>query len=322
MVDFRYHLVSIVAVFLALAVGIVVGTTALNGPVLDDLNARVQGLTDDKRTLEEDVRTAQGQVEAQQAAVADVAPVVVPGRLARQRVLLVSGPDAPAQAREDLVPLLTAAGAEVTGQVRLQPALLDPASGALLTDLVAAAAVAGEPAPEGEPVDQAAQQLASVLVREPGTEGGQPAAEVERVLAAYAGEDLLEVDGAVSQPATAVVVLVGAPPASTEGEEAEAAAVRTRALLGLARALDARSGGAVVAGPVDAGAEGGVLQALRDDAGAAEDVASVSGVETPIGRLATVLALAEQIAGGSGAYGTGPGAEVPLPELAAAPTGG
>ena len=31
MIDFRYHIVSIIAVFLALAVGIVVGTTALNG---------------------------------------------------------------------------------------------------------------------------------------------------------------------------------------------------------------------------------------------------------------------------------------------------
>ena len=40
MVDFRYHLVSIIAVFLALAVGIVVGTAALNGPVLDSLRGK------------------------------------------------------------------------------------------------------------------------------------------------------------------------------------------------------------------------------------------------------------------------------------------
>ena len=33
MIDFRYHLVSIVAVFLALAIGLVVGSTALNGPL-------------------------------------------------------------------------------------------------------------------------------------------------------------------------------------------------------------------------------------------------------------------------------------------------
>ena len=37
MIDFRYHLVSIVAVFLALAIGIVVGSTALKPAVLTGL---------------------------------------------------------------------------------------------------------------------------------------------------------------------------------------------------------------------------------------------------------------------------------------------
>ena len=39
MISFRYHIVSIVAVFLALALGIVVGTPALNGPITKDLLA-------------------------------------------------------------------------------------------------------------------------------------------------------------------------------------------------------------------------------------------------------------------------------------------
>ncbi len=34
MIDFRYHLVSIVAIFLALAIGIVFGSTALRGTLL------------------------------------------------------------------------------------------------------------------------------------------------------------------------------------------------------------------------------------------------------------------------------------------------
>ena len=39
MIDFRYHLVSIVAVFLALAIGIVLGSTELQGHTIDALNA-------------------------------------------------------------------------------------------------------------------------------------------------------------------------------------------------------------------------------------------------------------------------------------------
>ena len=41
MIDFRYHLVSIVAVFLALAIGIVLGSTELQGTTLD-VAARVE----------------------------------------------------------------------------------------------------------------------------------------------------------------------------------------------------------------------------------------------------------------------------------------
>jgi hypothetical protein len=37
-IDFRYHLVSIVAVFLALAIGIVLGSTELQGPTYNFLN--------------------------------------------------------------------------------------------------------------------------------------------------------------------------------------------------------------------------------------------------------------------------------------------
>ncbi len=36
MIDFRYHLVSLIAVFLAVALGIVIGTTALNNPISAD----------------------------------------------------------------------------------------------------------------------------------------------------------------------------------------------------------------------------------------------------------------------------------------------
>ena len=41
MIDFRYHLVSIVAVFLALAVGVVLGSATLNGPITKELRKSV-----------------------------------------------------------------------------------------------------------------------------------------------------------------------------------------------------------------------------------------------------------------------------------------
>ena len=88
---------------------------------------------------------------------------------------------------------------------------------------------------------------------------------------------------------------------------------RQRAVLTLARALDDRSSGVVVAGPVSSADQGGLLQALRSDNDLREQVSSVDAADTPYGRVAVVLALGEQRTGGAGRYGEGPGSEAAVP---------
>ena len=51
LIDFRYHLVSIVSIFMALAVGIVLGAGPLEGELGDTLNKEVAGLRQDKADL-------------------------------------------------------------------------------------------------------------------------------------------------------------------------------------------------------------------------------------------------------------------------------
>ena len=58
MINFRYHVVSLTAVFLALAIGLVVGTAALNGPVADSLNNQVTSLRKDNTQLRDTVSSA------------------------------------------------------------------------------------------------------------------------------------------------------------------------------------------------------------------------------------------------------------------------
>ena len=55
MINFRYHVVSLTAVFLALAIGLVVGTAALNGPVADALKEQVNALRKDNQQLRDQV---------------------------------------------------------------------------------------------------------------------------------------------------------------------------------------------------------------------------------------------------------------------------
>ncbi len=93
MIDFRYHLVSLIAVFLAVALGIVIGTTALNNPISADIEARVDQLEQDKRQLEDTTRALTTQVESADAFEQAVAPGLVEVTLAYIRVVVVAAGD-------------------------------------------------------------------------------------------------------------------------------------------------------------------------------------------------------------------------------------
>lgn len=305
MVDFRYHLVSIIAVFLALTVGIVVGTTALNGPVLDGLKTSVASLTGDKRSLEGNVLDLRRQSAAQDDFTRLVAPAVLKHVLDNRRVLVMSTPDAPDDVRTNLLAAVRTAGATVTGDVRMRPALVEPTGSATVADVVAATAPAALDLSAGTPADKAATELAAALAT---ASGGLSSAAAQSVVAGFTGAGLLDVAGrSVGGSATLVLVVTG-PPKVDGGTDA-----RNAAVLSFLKAFDAPSG-VVVAGPAASADSGAVLSALR---GSSLDgrVSSVDDADGPQGVVAAVLALAEQFDGGAGSYGTGRGASAAAPQL-------
>lgn len=315
MIDFRYHLVSVIAIFLALALGIVVGTTALNGDILDRLRASNKQVIAEKRSLESTVEQLRTEVTRRDDVSAAVAARAVSGRLSGQRVLVVTAPGASTDQVDEVTELVERAGGESGGIVRLRSDLLDPAKGQVLDDLVSSVAPAGLTLPEGSPADRASALLAAGLVRTPGADPLSSDA-VGKIVGAFTSADLIDVQGGAGQAdrATLAVVIVDDGP---RRELDEAAAARQRAELVLARTLDSRSAGVVVAGPVTAAEPGGLLKAVRDDDALSDAVSSVDGWESPTGRVAVILALAEQAAGGAGRYGSGPGAQAGAPRAAA-----
>lgn len=314
MVDFRYHLVSIIAVFLALALGIVVGTTALNGALLDSLKGSIETLTTDKRQLESTISSLRDQAASDEVLAERVAPAAVQDRLAGRRVVLVAAPDAAGSLVDGLVPLLEAAGATVTTTVRLRPDLVDPAKQGDLDALVRRVAPAGVDLSAPTPTARAAVELAAALMA-PVPEDGLRAEVAAGVLTAYVEDDLLDLAGEPGAPAELAVVVVGGPSGAPAGSQDGDQLARTEALLTFAAALDVAGSGAVVAGPVEATEPGGVLRALQDDSRLSQRVSSVDGIDRPQGRLAVVYALQEQRRGGTGRYGTGPANQGPLPSL-------
>ncbi|GAC1324359.1 MAG: copper transporter [Mycobacteriales bacterium] len=308
MIDFRYHIVSIVAIFLALTIGIVVGTTALNGPVLDDLRGRVSVQAKDKRNLEAQVRTLQGQVGSDQAFVSSVAPLLVTGRLAGQRVVVLSAPGASDSIRDGLVSELKLAGAQVTARVRVRSDYVSPDKAAVLDDLVARLAPAGLALPGGTVGERAGAELAAALVAAPDRRNSLSADAAATVLAGFQSAGMVSVEGDTTMATLAVLVVA---PAADKASPAETEAVRS--LVALAGALDGRGSGAVLAGPREAATGGGAIAVLRADPRLSGAVSTVDGADSAVGAVAVVFSLRAQLRGEAGQYGSGPGATAPFP---------
>jgi len=313
MVDFRYHLVSIIAVFLALALGIVVGTTALNGRLLDGLRGSINTLTAEKRELEAAVGDLRGQTSADDRLVEQLGPGAVAGVLDGERVVLVNAPNAPAGVADALEPLLQQAGATVSGQVGLRPDLLDPDKREVVARVVAEVAPAGVDLTSEDPVEQAGQELGAALLRPAGGGEGISAAAADSVLAGFQDLDLIDLGRDLGARATLAVVVTGTPATSADPS---LPAQRVQGLLSVTRALDEAGRGAVLVGPLAASDPGGALAALRADGGLSERVSSVDGADRAPGRLSAVFALREQAAGAAGRYGSGPGSDGALPSPA------
>ncbi len=299
MIDFRYHVVSIVAVFLALGIGIIVGTTTLNGPILDDLQGRTNNLARSNSNLEQEIESLQQQNADEQTFAEAAQPYAVAGLLAGQSVTVVSTPGLSADIRKQAEAALRAAGASVAADVQLRDQYVDPAQDALLGSLAGRLAGPDVTLPEGTGAQRAAAQLASVLVHKPDATPAT-ADDLAGTLAAYTDGQLLAVHGENPRPGTTALLLVGSAPAEPKTQAATDSAV-----VALARELDQASAGAVVALTTAAATgDGNVLDAITHDGGFSDHVSTVPSADLPSGRTAAVFALAGQLAGKAATFDT------------------
>jgi len=317
MIDFRYHVVSIIAVFLALGTGIVLGSTALDRPIIDDLKRRTTGLAEDKAQLQERIEGLEKKVDDDDAFATAVGTVLLPGRLTGQRVSVVSLPGANGEVRDSVVNAVRSAGGRISAQLRLLPRFIDPDAAAEIDDLVTTLATGISP-PVGT-VPRAAAELAAALDADGSPDAGAVPAKTTRLVSGFREAGLITVDGnAPVRPGDLVVFVLG-PPAGDTGEMEKAAADRARRSLVDVITAFAGQGAVVLAAPPAASEDGSLLKAVRDDAGLAAKLSSVDTAGTPNGTIATVLTLADAVRREFGHYGSGPGAEAPLPALEPTP---
>ena len=298
MIDFRYHVVSIVAVFLALAIGIVLGSTELQGTTIDVLRNTSQQIKNQyDATHARNVELNQ-QVTADQAVAQAGEARLLDGLLTGQRVVVVNAPGASGSVGTGVTKALRDAGATVAGQVNLQPKLLDASQNnqQFLTQLVQQLAAPGAVPSNGTALQQAAKLLGSAILTKStdpngSTTGGSPGTSARTILEGYAQAGLLSISGQPSVPATLAVVIT--PSSAPDGGVSDPA---NQGLITLAQQLDTVGLGTVVAGSAGGSGSGSAIDALRGSA-AAGQISTVDYADTVTGQIVTVWALAEALAG-------------------------
>lgn len=293
MISFRFHLVSLTAIFLALALGIVLGTTVVERATVSVLESRIKSVRTDAAHARAERDIVAGRLSNADRFHAELESQILAGRLDGVRVLIITADTVPGNVADALRTDLNAAGAVNAGAISLGDDWNDGDTKARHAMVEAAGVTTGSSA---EIRQRAAEKLASELAV-----GGGPTLR-GLVEAGFVRSSVVEVD-TVPGPETRFVVL-GNTPGNLFAEP-------------LARALGVAAASRVVVaemGP-ELDAKLVLIGALREQRGPAK-LSTADHVDTPAGRIATTLALAALGRGVTGDFGTAAGADRTVPAAA------
>ncbi len=331
MIDFRYHLVSIVAVFLALAIGIVLGSTELQGPTYNFLShttAKLQNQLDQASSQRD---AAQQQVSEDELYAQAVEPAVLRDLLTGQRLLIVTEPGAQSSVVGGIMTAASDAGAKVTGQINLASKFFDTSGttqDSLNTTTQAVAQTANITLNTSATYQQQAAQLiaseilttsaGSTSAGSPGSQsaGGDQVVNAGTMLQAYAESQFLSTTGQPATPATlAIVVTPQNAPSDGNADQLD------QVLIPVVQELAAKSSATVVVGSSSGSGAGSPIAVLRSN-NVSNQVSTVDDADLVSGQTVAIQALAARLTTGKvGSYGfTANGATAIAPSPAPTPT--
>ncbi len=298
MISLRQHAISLIAVFLALALGLFLGS----GFIGDRVNQLTGTDRDRLGTVEEERDALSRQVNADNGFINGVTPALIGGRLDRKSVLVVTAPDAGEADVEAVKGLLNDSGASFSGQIALATNLVRDENAAKLATVIDQSIPSGQQlrtdyTDSGSRVGDLLG--ATLLLRD----GAQPVPEQQRgtVLQTLSEGGFIDYAAGTVKPADLVVVITGGALPADSGAQGQ--------LVGrLAAAMAQRAQGGVLAGREGSADGGAAIAVIRSDPGLGKSLSTVDDVNAQTGQVTVVLALGAESDGRSGAYGTGAGA--------------
>jgi Copper transport outer membrane protein, MctB len=322
-INFRFHLVSLVAVFLALALGVVMGSTVIDRAIVDRLSSQIDSVKKRADEQRAENRTLRDQIKGLETFIAQSQPQVIGRRLNQVPVTVVAVRGVPAEDVKGATDILRSAGALVSGVLWIEDGFSAADPGAR-TKLVQAMGDSGLATADLRQV--ALEALGHRLATGARvTTISTPAPSAIDTLVALSEAGLVSFDtlggGAVSLDSwptagTRMLVVDGTqahPPPGT----------LTLPILRAAAAAGGRLALAEVFRPTaTVKARGAVVRGVRDDAALSRVISTVDDLDELRGQVALTLAVQELGTGAAGHYGEGPGASSQLPTPEAAPPEG
>ena len=297
MLDYRYHALSLAAVLLALAVGVVIGVAIGDSNLVSSAKSGiVHDLSTEVNAAQHQAGQLRAQLSAEQAFTGDLYPIAVHGLLARRAVGLVFFGGASDRVNGLVRDAVTQAGGDLTTVVGVREPL-DLAGLARASSGSVFAALGREGSPAGQML---VERFGVILGRQLASGGALVNRElISRVrgglFSAFDGQ-LSKLDG---------LVVMRTEPTGMTGEQLQLAAAFQAGLI---------DGVADVGVPV-VGVELTSTQPSQVPWYGARDMSSVDDLQVTAGQAALIYALA----GSRGAFGTKPSADSLLPNIAAGP---
>jgi hypothetical protein len=298
--------ISLAAVFLALAVGVMLGSGLLSNTLLSglrddkhELQNQITKLTDNKNQLNEQLSAA-GNFDAQ------MTPRIVRDALAGKSVVMFRTPDAVNDDVDAVAKTVTAAGGTVSGTITLTDEFVDANAAEKLLSVVNSPVLPAGRQLSTKAVDQGSQAgdlLGISLLR-----GRDPAVppvddnQRDTVLATLRDTGFVAVGNQHIGVADSAVIVTG-------GALGDDAGNRGSTVARFAAGMAPHSMGTVLVGRNGSASGTAAVAVVRSDAGLGGAVSTVDDIDSQAGRITSVLAL-QQLAGGGrpGQYGIGHGA--------------
>lgn len=291
-----------------IALGALVVAPAM-APIADNSFNNIAGSSTPEDEQKDQDRSDNREANAANALLAQSSTRIVEGTLTGRPYLIIRTPDANDDDVSTTSWLGEMAGGTAGGEIALTEKFLSQDGADELRSIIANTLPAGAQlsVDNQAPGIHAGESLGAALMFDQAT--GAPLATVEDravVLQALREADFIEYEDGTITPAQGIIVITGD---ADSGDE-----FASTVLADLVRGLDSRGDSVVLAGRWAAAEDEGPIAIVREDPKTNEKISTVDSLESETGRISAVLALAEQIAGGSGSYGSADNAQAPAPE--------